>query len=197
MKKILNQKTFNIIVTLALLIIGLLLYFALSQINDQNKMQYVSNKYQFEALTRQAAINASNAQFKNPVISVSENSVYLPNIRIKLPLDDQSLAMVYSSREVGNPDKKMDTTYDVATQDFLNEAAYMTTRLACYPVRFSFEVKANPFNPNEHAGTPVSLADGRTMQIYTAADKSCLKVWTQTKTNPAALAATLQKATSY
>lgn len=198
MKKLHNQKTFNVLVLAALIIMGAAIYLTFCRINTQAKLQDELSKSQSKVAAIQAAINSNNASFKLPVVSVSENVVYIPEMRIKLPLDEQSLSINYSVREVGNAKGITGVTYDVATRDFLNNAPYVTTSVsACVPVRLAFESKPNPYNPHEHPQKAVTLSDGRTLQIYATSDDSCHDAWTAGQTDPLKLAALFQKAGSY
>jgi len=195
MRKILTQRNLNVILVIVVIIMCGLIYAAFARIDDLQKVQNANSKASLEALQKQAAINATNAEFRQVTVSVPDNTVYLPTIKLKIPLNEQSLDFYYQSRDVGGD--KISTTYDLATRELVLAAGTNTSRLACYPVRFSFEPKPNPYNPNENPLSPVKLNDGRILQIYVASDKACQDYWNQTKTNPTAIGELFSKAQSY
>jgi len=126
----------------------------------------------------------------------AENIVYLPDIHLKLPLNESTLGLVYGKRTTESNGKSMDVV-DVTTLTDATTEPFPNQRLACVPVRLAFEDKANPYNPHEIAQLAVKLGDGRTLQIYKFQDDSCNGRWQITQTDPAKIAEAFQSAKSY
>lgn len=138
------------------------------------------------------------ASMSVPAVAVSEQKVYLPELRIALPLNETSVSLLYAGRQVGNAADERTTVYDATTRALATQStAGSDQRLACYPVRLAFEEQPKPFNPNEKANTPVKLKDGRTLQVYTASDSTCEARWNVANVKPAELAKLFAEATSY
>lgn len=143
----------------------------------------------------QDSLNALGAVgMSQPAVSVTEKKIYFPELKLVVPLSDDAVSILYSGRQVGSGQ----TTYDITNRTLVSlPATGYQTQFSCTPVRLSFEAKANPFNQNEKTNAAVTLADGRTLQIYTYTNKACQPQWDAAKVDPAAIAQLFAKATSY
>lgn len=163
--------------------------------------------------TSAAAITALNAVgFSQPAVSVSENRVYLTDLKLSLALNDTTSSLLYAKREVGahhtedheheegegQHDEELVTVYDVSTRALVSLSPIgFQQQLACNPIRLAFEDKSNPFNPNESNSASVKLADGRTLQIYAGGDPQCQNQWEAANISPDNLKKEFEQARSY
>ncbi|MDB5170031.1 MAG: hypothetical protein JWN82_427 [Candidatus Saccharibacteria bacterium] len=145
------------------------------------------------------SMNALNASgLSQPAVSVGDNKVYFPELRLALPLNDTTTSLVYHGRSVGNAAGTTGVTYDVTTRGLASLSPVgFQTRLACDPIRLAFEAKANPFNPYEKNNAAVTLADGRTLQIYAFSEPACDAQWQAVGVKPDVLKNIFKQATSY
>jgi hypothetical protein len=145
-----------------------------------------------------AAMTALSAiSFNQPAVSVSDNKVYLPDMKLSLPLTDTAFTLLYSGRQTLSNGQTA-TVYDVTTRSLASlSPAGFQQRLACYPLRLAFEAKPNPFNPHEKDNSAVKLADDRTLQIYANDDEACAPQWQAANVKPDALEQAFEQATSY
>jgi hypothetical protein len=158
-----------------------------------SEQQKLENQVEKEATDSVALNNA--ASMSAVVASLSDNAVYMPSIRLKLPLTKDTLQLLYSTRSVGL--KGDQQTTDVDTRTDASFSLGTVQRLACTPVRLAFEAKPNPHNPHETVRATVALADGRTLHAYSFEDESCNQKYGFTGTDPVRLAALFNSATSY
>lgn len=149
--------------------------------------------------TTDGVMTALNAvALSQPAISVSESKVYFPDMNLQIPLSKQATTLLYGSRTVGGEPAKAMTTYDITTRPLASfYGVGYQTELSCTPVRLAFEAAANPYNNHEKPSSPVKLADGRTLQIYTYSNQKCDAQWKAANVDPTAIAALFEKASSY
>lgn len=197
-QKQLTSKSFKpslTLISLAVIIVvqGILLYAGFTKIHDLEVSQEAATQTQL-AVSMAALSTASLSQ---PVLAVADNKVYLPEMRIAVPLTVASQSLLYGSREVGDKGNTA-TTYDVTVRGLSSLSPVgMQQTLACTPLRVTFEDKVNPFNPHEKPATAVKLSDGRTLQIYRYSNAVCDPQWQASGTDPVMLAQLFEQATSY
>jgi hypothetical protein len=175
---------------------GIFLASAYHKINTLQKAIPPGLQGQLDQLQANASVGIDAASFSPAVISIKDSKVYLPDVGLQLPLDFKVTGLLYDMRQTGGPDTTT-TVYDVTTRELVSTPQPLKATSCTSPVRLGFGIKADPFNPNEKTNTPVKLADGRTLQIYTNTDPSCAQHWKSTSTIPADIAQMFQKATSY
>jgi len=159
---------------------------------ETTKPSVLSQDQQNLSATTMTALSA--VSMSEPVVSVGDNKVYLPYLRIALPIDSTSLQLLYSARSVG----ENSFTYDVTTRGLASLSPIgFQTRLACTPLRLAFEAKPNPYNPHESNNASVKLADGRTLQIYADSDTTCDAQWRAAGVDPDVMKTTFVQAQSY
>jgi hypothetical protein len=149
------------------------------------------------ALTRtamQSMMIANERAVVDPVGSL----VYLPEFKIKLPLNDVSKTIAYTMRDNGSSDSVTPASPEADVTSFIFPLPGRQTTMDCSKfVRLKLETKPAPYSPHEKA-TSVKLADGQTLQIYEFVnDHVCAKYWNQSPVKPSALAAEFLKAKSY
>jgi hypothetical protein len=194
MKKLIIPPMLAILLVAVLVIQSVFISVSFSKIHKLENAKNPDQRNSFAV--SMAALNATG--FSQPAVSVSDNKVYLPDIRLALPLNSDTTSLLYSSRETGNPTEQTTTTYDVTTRSLASLSPVgFQQQLACYPIRLAFEDKANPFNPHEKDNAAVKLADGRTLQIYAHDDSKCAAQWQAAKIDPDTLKNAFKQATSY
>jgi hypothetical protein len=189
------MKKFIIPSILALLVIavvveGILIAASYDKINRSNANQDVMSAISVKGL--------SATSFNQPSISVSEGRTYFPEMKLFVTLDNVSSSLLYISREVGDPARVTDATYDIATRRFvsLSPVGYQQQK-ACYPVRLKFEDKPNAYSPYEQNSSSIKLEDGRTLQIYPNDDPACKPQFSTSATKPSEIKKVFEGAKSY
>lgn len=132
--------------------------------------------------------------YERPVVDPLGSLVYIPELRIKLPLNDATKTLLYSMRS----DKQISdsaTEADV-TSSFFVPPDKQTVMNCSNLVRLKVEAKANPYSPHEKP-TSVTLTGGRTLQVYESFNlKECTDAWNNS-ISPATIAAEFKNAQSY
>lgn len=188
------QQTIPLIPLLFLIIIAVFagfngyLYTDLKSYKEQNKVQVQ------HIVDLTAKMSDSNKMAPSVVVP-SENFVYLPDIRLKLPISNLAAQLVYGSRNLGT--KADEQVVDISTASYESFVPIQSHRLACMPVRIAFEAQPNPYNPSEKPQKPVKLAGGRTLQIYATSEPSCDERWKLTGVRSFDIASLFQQARSY
>jgi hypothetical protein len=196
MKKLLNPATVLLVAILVVQSVFIGISFSKIHKLEQAKPSVQNQAQQNQFAISMAALSAVG--LNQPAVSVTDNAVYFPDIHLALPLNNDTISLLYSSRQTGNPDKQTMTTYDVSTRGLAALSPIgLQHQLACYPVRLAFEDKANPFNPHESNNAAVKLADGRTLQIYAHDDSQCAAQWRAANVKPDSLKKIFEQATSY
>jgi hypothetical protein len=148
----------------------------------------------------QSASDASN--YNNVTISPTENSVYLPLAKLKLPGSALSEGLVYSytgPHTVSGLKKIFPANLSISTHDLAANAASTTQQFDCSEVAYAdFVVPSYPVNPMWKSDGSTKLADGRTMNVYYAPSISgCQASWQMNGINSKAIADLLKQAMSY
>jgi len=188
------MRRFLLPLVLTLIVVGLgVEAILIAAIND--KLNRVDRDQQNVATISIAALNA--AEFSQPAISVTNKRVYFPELQIYLPLDTISTSLLYNGRQAGNPDKDVNTNYDITTRSLasLSPIGYQTQK-ACYPVRVTFEPSANKYTSYEDTST-VKLSGDRTMQVYANNDPACRSQYATAGIVPDAIKKAFEGAVAY
>lgn len=181
-----------------LLILLFLVQFALlglvysSLRSDNQALRKDIDLMQTEVRAATAAASQSHA-----VVSLADNTVAIPELRIKLPLNAVTTPLTYTVR----------TPY-IPNSSNVAEADISTIALATFPlppqpigcttsVRVKFEDKPNPYNQHETIRASVKLADGRTLQAYSYQHDTCDQAFAMTGTDSVGQAEAFREATSY
>jgi len=182
----------------AVLLIG---SYALISIN------YLMQRSQIRALNQSIEITnqnqrATNGGTYNPVSIVpSENAVYLPLAKLRLPATDTNESLVYTyapAHKVAGLKKLFNAELDISTHN-LSVNNYPSAQFDCSEVVYAdFVTPSYPINPMWKADGSVMLTDGRTMNVYYAPSISgCQQTWAMNNINPKAIADSLKQAVSY
>jgi len=153
-----------------------------------------------QAMQQQQAFAAQQAaSASHPQVSVTDDAVYLPELRLKLPLNPTSLSLVYSLRTSDMTATGIDPTEaDISTKNLIAFPSNPNQKIGCSSaVRIKLEAKPDPYNPHEIVAASVKLADGRTLQVYAFHHPDCDQTNTLTGTNPDTVADVFKEATSY
>jgi hypothetical protein len=140
--------------------------------------------------------------YQQVTVSPSDSKIYLPQLAISLPLTQLGAALVYSPHTAyvtgssktptGPNDEAAISTFNTASAS-QSQAQFNCSEL----VRIKLEAKPNAYSPHEIPSGSVSLANGKTLQIYKIDQKDCQPEWTATQADPAAVAKLFKQAQSY
>jgi hypothetical protein len=170
---------------------------AFHKINILEKKVHPELAGELNTVAANSQVGINFASHTPPAISVKESKVYLPELKLQLPLNDTSLGILYATNKSishGNPL----TLYDVSTRSLAATPQPSMKVTSCTDViQLRFETKADPFNTNQKSNPPIKLADGRTLQVYTNTDPTCSQLWNAANVKPAGIAQLFQQATSY
>ncbi len=187
-----NHKVFlllAVLVFLAQLTFLGVLYDRFSQYRKDNDAIVLSTQLQANA-------GVYNASLSRVTVAPSENVVYMPELRLKLPINETTLSLVYSQRiNEYEPAPRQVTVVSTLAQE--SYVLPMPQQFSCQPVRLAVETKANPYNQKEIAQPAVKLADGRTLQIYAVHEDTCKAAWNITGADSDKIAKVFQSAQSY
>ena len=139
------------------------------------------------------------ASVSHPEVSVTDNAVYIPELRLKLPLDPTSLSLVYSLRTSDITASRIDPIEaDISTKDLIAYPINPNQAIGCSSaVRIKLEAKPDPYNPHEIVAASVKLADGRMLQVYAFHHDDCTLANKMSNTDPDTVADVFKEATSY
>jgi hypothetical protein len=165
---------------------------------------HTDNLYNGEIASLQQNLTSvsSGTSYQQVTVSPAEKKIYLPQLNLMLPLTALGTSLVYSPDTAyvtgsykipsGPPDEASISTFSTAS------AQQSQTQFDCSSlVRIKFEAKPNPYNPSEIPSGSVTLANGKTLQIYANHLKNCQPEWSQTQVNADAIAALFKQAQSY
>lgn len=199
MKKLLTTKN-------ALLFLGLvaIIQFVLlgvlwrSQTNTNNM-----NQQEFATMQQNLLPTANAIGYQPVTVSPPDSKIYLPQLSLSIPLTALGTSLLYSADTA-----YVTGSYGAMPTGPLDEAAITTdttasmvqsqTQFNCSElVRIEFGAKPDPLNPSETSVASVSLANGKTLQVYAEHQKACQSEWAHTDANPTAIAALFKEAQSY
>jgi hypothetical protein len=197
-KKI-NSRQLLACVILAVLLIGsyvttaLLWHHQRAEISDLNQQLETTTENYF----------ATNGGAYNPTTIIpSENAVYLPLVKLKLPATTLNETMVYMYTDAYTvPETKnvLPAQLGISTHDLSVNHFSSTKQFDCSQVVYAdFVTPSYPINPSWESDGSVKLVDGRTMNIYYAPTISgCESTWNLQKIDSKAIADSLKQAVSY
>lgn len=156
-----------------------------------------STDAQFKSITS-VAEQAVNASSYIPIrASIAGNAVYIPELRLKLPLNDTTLAFEYSLRADSKDKTQAFTEADITTRDLVSAAPVDATISCSNPVRIKYETSSNPYNPHETNVVSVKLANGKTLQVYAFHHTDCSTAFNLAHIDSDALGKVFKQAVSY
>ena len=174
------------------MIVGLVWRHERSEISSLNRqLQTVS--------ANQEAMSGGN--YTAATIIPSENAVYFPLVRLKLPATVLNEELVYDYQAaymVSGFKKVFPAELDISTHD-LSVNDFPTKQFDCSEVVYAdFVTPSYPTNPMWRSDGSIKLADGRTMNIYYAPSiPGCKNAWQMNNINSKAIADSLKQAVSY
>lgn len=183
---------------LAMLVVGSYLLMGLiwrhqrAEVNSLNTQLVTVTKNQFAM---------SGGNYNAVTIIPSENAVYFPLARLKLPATVQNEKLVYSyeaDHTIAGSKKVFPAQLGISTHDLaINN--YSTSQFDCTQVAYAdFVTPSYPVNPHWKANGTVALADGRTMHVYYAPSiPGCDAAWRMTNVDSKAIADSLKQSVSY
>lgn len=151
-------------------------------------------------IDNESASDSSN--YTVVTISPTDNTVYLPLAKLKLPVSSLSEGLVYSYTgpySLAGDKKVFPANLSISTHDLAANAVSTTQQFDCSEVVYAdFVTPSYPVNPMWKSDGNIKLADGRTMNLYYAPSISgCQTSWSQNAINAKAIADLLKQATSY
>lgn len=131
--------------------------------------------------------NEVDARFQqlHLVSAPKEGRMYLPELKVSLPLNPTTESFLYYGQEGG--DIRLSTTLMVDHQTHVMSCQDM--------VRVKVEAKPNAYSPSQPLYATVQLSDGRTLQVYTSKSKACDFAWQPL--NPSQIADQFKEAITY
>ncbi len=152
-------------------------------------------------------LSASPAASQGPTyndgtISPSEQAVYFPLAKLKLPDSDLAEGLVYTYTgpyTVPGATKTFPANLSISTHDLAANAESTTQQFDCTEVAYAdFVTPSYPVNPMYKSDGNTKLADGRTMNVYYASSiPGCQESWKFNNINSKAIADVLKQASSY
>jgi hypothetical protein len=176
----------------SLILLGVSSFVQRSQIKSLN--QYIDTVSQ-----NQQATNGSN--YNAVSIVPSENAVYLPLAKLKLPATDANESLVYTytpAHRVPGLKKLFNAELNISTHA-LSVNNFAAAQFDCSQVVYAdFVTPSYPVNPMWKSDGSIKLADGRTMNVYYAPSISgCSSAWSMSNIDSKAIADSLKQAVSY
>jgi hypothetical protein len=145
----------------------------------------------------------NSGSYNDVTIIPSENAVYFPLAKLKLPATVLNEGLVYSYADpytVPGGKKVFPAELRISTH-FLSVNNYSTTRqFDCTQVAYAdFATPSYPLNPMWKSDGSTKLADGRTMNVYYAPNgiSGCKQAWQLSNIDSKAIADSLKEAVSY
>jgi hypothetical protein len=140
--------------------------------------------------------------YTDATISPSENMVYLPLARLKLPGSPLAESFVYTHTgpyTIPGDSKIFPANLSISTHAQAANDSSTTHQFDCTSVAYAdFVTPSYPINPMWKTDGTTKLADGRKMNVYYAPSISgCQTSWQMNNINPKAIADLLREAVSY
>ncbi|MGH7241465.1 MAG: hypothetical protein ACREGB_04165 [Candidatus Saccharimonadales bacterium] len=183
---------------LVILIVSCYVLLGVSMLKQRSQIKSLSD-YVETVSQNQRATNGGG--YSAVTIIPSENSVYLPFARLKLPATDMSEGFVYDytpDHQVPGIKKLFNASLDISTHD-LSANDYASAQFDCSQVVYAdFVIPSYPVNPMWKSDGSTKLADGRTMNVYYAPSiPGCQQTWAMNNIDSKAIANALKEAASY
>jgi hypothetical protein len=183
----------------AVLLIGS--YVATAVVWQYQRTQISSLDAELLTLTEnQVATNSSS--YTAVTIAPSENTVYFPLVKLRLPASTLTEGLIYSYTDAYNvpgSKKVFPAELSISTHDLAANAYSVTKQFDCSQVVYAdFVTPSYPVNPMWKSDGSTKLADGRTMNIYYALSiPGCKQSWQLNNINSKAIADSFKQAVSY
>lgn len=174
MKKSTNKSptklTWHLVLVLVLVLQTAAIFYLAYSLKQASKFNETTDVGQAQSIgTLRNATNQSRV-----TMSMTETSVYIPEMRIKLHLNDNTALMTYSLRNEPGM-KAANNEADISTMALATYQPLTEQAIGCTSaVRVKLEATPNPYNPHEQVVASVKLQDGRTLQAYAFTHKDCL-----------------------
>lgn len=181
-----------------LVIVG---YIIMGAIWRHQRMQINSlNQYVQTVTTNQSAMYGGD--YMAPSIIPSENSVYLPLAKLKLPATIANEKLVYNyqdARTVEGSKKVFPAQLSISTHSLSKSNFSSTNQFDCSEVVYAdFVTPSYPMNPQWKLSGRIKLEDGRTMNVYYAPSiPGCNATWKANGIDSKVIANALLDAVSY
>lgn len=194
-----TSKRYCIYLVAAIVIVGS--YAATTAVWLHQRAQINSLDAQLLTITEnQAASN--NSIYTAATIAPSEQAVYFPIAKLRLPATDLTEDLIYKYTDAYNlPDSKkvLPSELSISTHDLAANAYSTTKQFDCSEVVYAdFATPSYPVNPKWKSDGATKLADGRTMNIYYALSiPGCKQSWLLNNIDSKAIADSLKQAVSY
>ena len=138
----------------------------------------------------QASVALGNSQYLPVIADVNQDKIFIPALRLALPLNDQTIAITYAKsgeKQVSISNRAaLSVPYDTSQQ-----------RDCTSLIRIVEEPKVNSFNPSDKHVRTLVLRDGRTLQLYANVPKSCTSSYQSAGIAPEKFAELFNNSTSY
>lgn len=186
MKKYFNLKLWLVILTFAFIvhavILGVLITRARARIHSLDR--------DLSASSLQASVASTNSQYLPVIADVNQNKIFIPALRLALPLNEQTLAIVYA--------KSGEKQVSISNRAALSVPYDTSQHLDCTSViRIVEEPKVNSFNPSDKHVRTLVLSDDRTLQLYANVPKSCMPSYQSARIEPEKFAELFNNSISY
>lgn len=186
MKKFLNLKLWLTVLTIAFIVqaiaLGVVVTWAKTRIHNLDR--------DLSASYSRASVAWQNSQYLPVAVDVTNDKVFIPALRLALPLNDQTLAIAYiknGEKQVSFSNRAaLSVPYDVSQQ-----------RDCTSLIRIVEEPNVNSFNPSDKHVRTLVLSDGRTLQLYANVPKSCMPSFQSAAVEPEKFAELFRSAVSY
>jgi hypothetical protein len=183
---------------LALLVIGSYVATAIIWRHQRAEVRALNGQLQ---TVSQFVFATNGGSYYAVTIIPSEDAVYMPLAKLKLPATDLNETLVYSHtpvHKVSGLKKLFNAELDISTHD-LSLNNFSAAQFDCsQPVYADFVTPSYPVNPMFKSDGSVKLADGRTMNVYYAPSiPGCQQSWQMRNIDTKAIADSLKQAVSY
>lgn len=185
-------------IVIALLVVGSYLIVGLVWRHNRSEISSLNSQLQTVSENQRAT---SGGSYNAVTIIPSENAVYFPLAKLKLPATvlNEGLVYGYAADHTIPGDKKVfPAELDISTHDLaIND--YPAKQFDCSQVAYAdFVTPSYPVNPMWKSDGSIKLADGRTMNVYYAPSiPGCDNAWQMNNINSKAIADSLKQAVSY
>lgn len=183
---------------LALLVLGSYIVVGLVWRHERSEISDLSRELQTVSANQEAT---SGGNYTAATIIPSEDAVYFPLVRLKLPATTLNEGLVYDYQPAYTPPmskKVFPAQLDISTHD-LSVNNFPTKQFDCSEVAYAdFVTPSYPTNPMWKSDGIVKLSDGRTMNVYYAPSiPGCKNAWQMNNINAKVIADALKQAVSY
>jgi hypothetical protein len=145
---------------------------------------------------------SDESSYSAVTISPTEQAVYFPLARLKLPDTTLNEGLIYSftgPHRIYGDKKLFPANLSISTHDLAANAVSTTQQFDCSEIVYAdFVTPSYPINPMWKSDGSTKLSDGRTMNVYYAPSiAGCQTSWRFNDVNSKAVADSLKDAVSY